>query len=634
MSALPLPNARTQFIDADGAPLVGGQVFTYVPATTDPKTTWQDAGQTILNDNPIILDDLGSAIIYGDGSYRQLVLDVLGNLVWDVVTNNGLSGFASINLSNVDHSVLYGPGVTSITTNTDLSGAPIEMLNGATFNITGGTLTLPAAFKAPSTRIFTGNITDIYWLNAPTDGVDPKWFGLVTSTSIPSGAIQSANVTAWNAAEESFGFGFVRGWNGQAWFNGTLNCMSGSGKGVKGVASGSTILNFTHDGAMFSGGSGSGSGYYDQTYIQDLTCNRTVAPTATITAYEAAGYLDISTYATTTTTPPTLATLKAQSTGLVLMGAANPRTDRCRFNDCMIGMYGRYTTGWDGDAPFMAHATAGTVNDIRVGIYLDGRGTAPAGTSMNGSFKIKTPTVVRDQFVGKAYGIIRDGRQSTAATAGDIRDYFPSRPETSGMDYGEFFKSAGSLDENGWSINPTHDTCRVNAIWGAGLGPGGCFRVSEPRISMVAGASQFAYAQGPCHGAYELTDGSFDGATAFSTLTGFATNGAVTGFAASGSVTNVNFGYVLTSGAEACRMGPFTYNSFPAQGASYFGVLNSGALNNDLEVIINNGAITNQVLLISAGAANNAYRTPKQSSTGTSSALVLNSGGGTNNNLG
>lgn len=92
MSALQLPNGRNQFINADGAPLVGGQVFFYVPGTTTPKSTWQDQDQTILNDNPIVLDDLGSAAIWGNGSYRQIVYDVLGNLIWDqVISSTGLS---------------------------------------------------------------------------------------------------------------------------------------------------------------------------------------------------------------------------------------------------------------------------------------------------------------------------------------------------------------------------------------------------------------------------------------------------------------------------------------------------------------------------------------------------------------
>lgn len=103
MTALPLPNGRTQFISGDGAPLVGGQVFSYVPGTTTPKSTWQDAAQTILNDNPIILDDLGSAAIWAVGAVRQIVYDMLGNLIWDQVTSNALDNLADKDLSNATY---------------------------------------------------------------------------------------------------------------------------------------------------------------------------------------------------------------------------------------------------------------------------------------------------------------------------------------------------------------------------------------------------------------------------------------------------------------------------------------------------------------------------------------------------
>lgn len=82
-----LPNAMQQFLDSNGAPLAGGQVFLYVPGSTTPKTSWQDSGSTSPNSNPIILDSAGRAIIWGSGSYRQVVMDQFGVLVWDQLTS-------------------------------------------------------------------------------------------------------------------------------------------------------------------------------------------------------------------------------------------------------------------------------------------------------------------------------------------------------------------------------------------------------------------------------------------------------------------------------------------------------------------------------------------------------------------
>jgi hypothetical protein len=81
-----LPNGKQQFSDQNGTPLAGGSVYFYIPWTTTPKDTYQDSGATILNTNPVILDASGEAIIFGSGTYRQVVYDSAGNLIWDQLT--------------------------------------------------------------------------------------------------------------------------------------------------------------------------------------------------------------------------------------------------------------------------------------------------------------------------------------------------------------------------------------------------------------------------------------------------------------------------------------------------------------------------------------------------------------------
>jgi hypothetical protein len=85
-----LPNAKTQFLDATGTPLVGGFVYFCVPNTNNicvpgsftPKTTWQDAFQNTPNANPVVLDSAGSAFIFGSGNYAESVYDQFNNLIW------------------------------------------------------------------------------------------------------------------------------------------------------------------------------------------------------------------------------------------------------------------------------------------------------------------------------------------------------------------------------------------------------------------------------------------------------------------------------------------------------------------------------------------------------------------------
>lgn len=76
-----LAPARSVYYDANGNPLRGGKVHTYVPGSATPKQSWQDAAETILNANPIILDANGSCLLYGNGAYQITVMDSLGNSI-------------------------------------------------------------------------------------------------------------------------------------------------------------------------------------------------------------------------------------------------------------------------------------------------------------------------------------------------------------------------------------------------------------------------------------------------------------------------------------------------------------------------------------------------------------------------
>jgi len=109
MSGSLLPNAKQQFLDANGASLAGGKVYYYIPSTTTFKNTYQDSALTILNTNPIVLDSAGECIAYGSGAYRQQVFDVNNNLIWDQVTY----GILPINASTVVYTPPFTNGVAT-----------------------------------------------------------------------------------------------------------------------------------------------------------------------------------------------------------------------------------------------------------------------------------------------------------------------------------------------------------------------------------------------------------------------------------------------------------------------------------------------------------------------------------------
>lgn len=91
-----LPNAVQQFFDNNGNPLTSGTVTTYIPSTTTLKTTWQDSTKTTPWANPLTLNAAGRPPgdkgIFGDGSYRQIVKDRNGNVIWDQFTSSTGSG--------------------------------------------------------------------------------------------------------------------------------------------------------------------------------------------------------------------------------------------------------------------------------------------------------------------------------------------------------------------------------------------------------------------------------------------------------------------------------------------------------------------------------------------------------------
>ncbi len=113
MTAALLPNGKQTFYDYNGVPLVDGKVYFYIPNTDTLKNTWQNAQQTILNTNPVVLDELGSAVIYGQGTYRQVLQDSLGNEIWDQLTQGSAASNTYINVQTTFGAV--GDGVADDT---------------------------------------------------------------------------------------------------------------------------------------------------------------------------------------------------------------------------------------------------------------------------------------------------------------------------------------------------------------------------------------------------------------------------------------------------------------------------------------------------------------------------------------
>ncbi len=106
MSGTVCPSPKFYGWDANGNPLSGGLLYTYAAGTTTPLATYSDAGLTIPNANPVVLNASGFATIFLSGtSYYFELKTALGVTVW---TQDNVSAVPSF---NVDVDVTATAGV-------------------------------------------------------------------------------------------------------------------------------------------------------------------------------------------------------------------------------------------------------------------------------------------------------------------------------------------------------------------------------------------------------------------------------------------------------------------------------------------------------------------------------------------
>lgn len=138
------PSPKAQFLDANGAPLAGGKVFTYAAGTTTPLATYTTGAAGTANTNPIILDARGEAdIFYTNGvSYKIVLKDSADATIW-TVDNIVVAG--SMSLQNANSVSITGGTIGSgVTFNGNSTGTAanvtgiVAVVNGGTGSSTAG----------------------------------------------------------------------------------------------------------------------------------------------------------------------------------------------------------------------------------------------------------------------------------------------------------------------------------------------------------------------------------------------------------------------------------------------------------------------------------------------------------------
>lgn len=160
--------------------LAAGTVGMYVPNTLTFKQTWFDADAAVghQNTNPITLDSNGCAVIYGTGSYRQILKDNLGNTIWDAITTDtsatnsvfwaGVAGGTPNVITVVDAGFngTSGSVIQFVALNTNTGAATLNPSGFGAIPITKTTAAGPVALT--SGDIVAGNIINVVY-NASTN---------------------------------------------------------------------------------------------------------------------------------------------------------------------------------------------------------------------------------------------------------------------------------------------------------------------------------------------------------------------------------------------------------------------------------------------------------------------------------
>lgn len=82
--------------DTNGHPLVGGRLWTYEANSTTPKAAFHDPFYLNPHAQPIILNDMGQAIVWLDGFYHLRLEDAEGVQLWDIMSYEFPSGAPAI----------------------------------------------------------------------------------------------------------------------------------------------------------------------------------------------------------------------------------------------------------------------------------------------------------------------------------------------------------------------------------------------------------------------------------------------------------------------------------------------------------------------------------------------------------
>jgi hypothetical protein len=145
------PVLRQRYLDANGDPLSGGKLYSYIAGTTTPLATYSDQAGSTPNTNPVILDADGYADVWisPTSDYKFVLTDSADVQLWSR-DNISADGDASDDAGETasawsEHAITDGQAAADLADQTvDFSlyssaKYDVEIIRGTTINV-GGTL--------------------------------------------------------------------------------------------------------------------------------------------------------------------------------------------------------------------------------------------------------------------------------------------------------------------------------------------------------------------------------------------------------------------------------------------------------------------------------------------------------------
>lgn len=143
-----LPMVKARFFDANGDPLAGGKVYSYIAGTSTPLVTYSD-DEVTPNTNPVILDANGEADIWlaSASNYKIVLKDSDDVTQWTVDDVPGTASSGSSSAGGwgawATHSVTQGAGATALSGQTWTAADyttviyEFEVIRGTAINASG-----------------------------------------------------------------------------------------------------------------------------------------------------------------------------------------------------------------------------------------------------------------------------------------------------------------------------------------------------------------------------------------------------------------------------------------------------------------------------------------------------------------